>query len=337
MNKKILVTGGAGFIGSHLCERLLNDGYLVASLDNFNPFYDPAIKRENIRTIEKGRCGDNFKSYVGDIRNPADVASVIAQEKPAAVVHLAAMAGVRPSLENPGLYIEVNICGTQVLLEACVKAGIKNFIFASSSSVYGNNAKVPFSESDTVDFPISPYAATKKAGELLCYTYTYLYPIKIYCLRFFTVYGPRQRPDLAIHKFSKMILDGKELPFFGDGETKRDYTYIEDIIDGVMKSLSYNMNVSGSPRYEIFNLGESRTISLSEMVSCLEKVIDKKAKLKKLPLEPGDVACTYADVSKAKKILHYSPTTEFEEGVIKFMEWMRRKELIPEHAGRGIL
>lgn len=328
MNRKILVTGGAGFIGSHLCERLLSDGDEVISLDNFNDFYDPETKRENIDDIENKFGTESFRSYKGDIRNYEQFLFLLEHEKPDAVIHLAAMAGVRPSLLNPQLYVDVNVCGTQVLLEACVKKGIRHFIFASSSSVYGNNAKVPFSEEDRVDNPISPYAATKKSGELLCHTYAYLYPIKIFCMRFFTVYGPRQRPDLAIHKFSKNILAGKEIPFFGDGQTERDYTYIDDIVDGLIKALESNMALSQNSCCEIFNLGESRTISLHAMVACLEKVLGMKAKIKRMPMEPGDVLSTYADISKAKRIFQYAPSVSFEEGVIKFIEWIRRKDLI---------
>jgi len=328
MPKKILVTGGAGFIGSHLCERLLTDGYAVISLDNFSDFYNPEIKKENIETIQRHPARTYFKSFEGDIRDSQELLSLLEREKPDAVVHLAAMAGVRPSIESPGLYMDVNIRGTQVLLEACAKREIRHFIFASSSSVYGNNRKIPFCETDCVDYPISPYAATKKAGELISNTYAHIYPMTIFCLRFFTVYGPRQRPDLAIHKFAKLMLAEKDIPFFGDGETRRDYTYVADIIDGVVKALRYNMKPGMSSRYEIFNLGESRTLSLHEMIACLEKVLGLTAKLKKLPLQPGDVVCTFADVTKAVKVLGYAPKTSFEEGVTAFAEWMRRKELI---------
>lgn len=328
MSQKILVTGGAGFIGSHLCERLLAEDYEVISFDNFNDFYDSKIKRENIQAIENRFGRERFKSLEGDIRTRPRILALLEREKPDGVVHLAAMAGVRPSLENPELYVDVNIRGTQVLLDACVKKKIHHFIFASSSSVYGNNAKVPFSESDPVDYPISPYAATKKAGELICYSQAYLYPIKILCLRFFTVFGPRQRPDLAIRKFANLILEGREVPVFGDGQTRRDYTYIDDIVDGIMKALVYNMTIPGAPRYEIFNLGGSETVSLQEMISCLEKNLERKAILKKMPIQPGDISCTWADISKAKKILHYSPATPFEEGVAKFVDWMLERETV---------
>lgn len=328
MSKKILVTGGAGFIGSHLCERLLFEGYQVVSLDNFNDFYDPEIKRENIQTIEERFGQEHFKSYEGDIRVQSRLLALLEREKPDGVIHLAAMAGVRPSLKNPELYIDVNIGGTQALLNACVKKKVQHFLFASSSSVYGNNAKTPFSESDSVDFPISPYAATKKAGELICYTAAHLHPIKILCLRFFTVFGPRQRPDLAIHKFSRRIQEGKEITVFGDGETKRDYTYVDDLVDGIILALEYNMGVTGAPRYEIFNLGESKTISLNEMIQHLENFLGRKANIRRLPLQPGDVFSTWADISKAKKILNYSPAMDFEEGIFKFVEWLKRKDLV---------
>jgi len=329
MHEKILVTGGAGFIGSHLCERLLADGYQVASVDNFNDHYDPQIKRENIDTIQHRFNSGYFRSYEADIRSLEDVLFLLELEKPDAIIHLAALAGVRPSIEKPELYMDVNICGTQTLLSACVKKNIGHFVFASSSSVYGNNSKVPFAESDGVESPISPYAASKKAGELLCHTYSHLYPIQTSCLRFFTVYGPRQRPDLAIHAFSKKIMEGKEICLFGDGGTQRDYTYIDDIIDGVRKALIHNLSASetAAKRYDIFNLGESRVISLGEMVACLEKVIGKKALIKRVPMAAGDVVCTYADISKSRQILKYSPQTSFEEGVIHFIEWMRRKEV----------
>jgi len=327
MSKKILITGGAGFIGSHLCERLLGEGYRVVSLDNFYDNYDPGVKRENIERIKNHFNSDEFKSYEGDIRDAEDVLFLFEIEKPDAVIHLAALAGVRPSLEHPELYLDVNVFGTQKLLASCVKKNIRHFIFASSSSVYGNNAKIPFSENDFTESPISPYAASKKAGELLCHTYAHLYPIKTTCLRFFTVYGPRQRPDLAIHKFSKRIIRGKDIAVFGDGATQRDYTFIDDIIDGVSKALNHNMTVMDS-KYEVFNLGESRVVGLSEMITCLENVIGMKAHIKRLPLEAGDVMCTYADISKSKAVLNYAPHTDFEEGIEKFISWLRRNDLV---------
>lgn len=322
---KILVTGGAGFIGSHLCERLLADGHAVVSLDNFNDFYDPAVKERNIEEIRLHSSAARFKSVKGDIRNIESVNSLLQSEKPDLVVHLAAMAGVRPSIENPVLYEDVNIRGTSILLEACRKNSVLNFVFASSSSVYGNNPKVPFSESDPVDHPISPYAATKKAGELICHTYHYLFQMNIACLRFFTVYGPRQRPDLAIHKFTRVILEDKALPFYGSGSTQRDYTYIDDIIDGVVKAVRWASDRSGPAKFDIFNLGESRVISLSELVDALQTVLGKTARLQKLPPQPGDVECTYADISKAKEILRYSPSTDFLSGLRTFCDWYQSR------------
>jgi len=325
-DKKVLVTGGAGFIGSHLCERLLADGTHVVSVDNFNSYYDPDMKRRNIADIS-ARHSNQFTSIAADIRDSDAIGKILKDFSPDAVVHLAAMAGVRPSIQDPALYVDVNINGTQVLLEACRAAGTKDFIFASSSSVYGNNEKVPFSETDNVDYPISPYAATKKAGELMCHTYSHLYGFKSVCLRFFTVYGPRQRPDLAIRKFTRLLHSGEEIPFYGDGSTQRDYTFIEDIIDGVTKALLWNyQRPEGS--YEIFNLGESRTVSLSEMIACLEKATGKKARLKKLPMQPGDVNTTFADVSKSKRILGYDPRTSFEAGISRFVEWLNKQEKV---------
>lgn len=324
--KNILVTGGAGFIGSHLVDYLLDSGDKVIIIDNFNNYYDPKIKERNINEIkahkERLELDDSYlKIYKGDIRNKQLVKKVFDENKIDIVVHLAAMAGVRPSIKMPEYYYDVNITGTLNLLEACREKEITKFIFASSSSVYGNNEKVPFSEYDNVDFPISPYAATKKSGELLCHTYYHLYDISVACLRFFTVYGPRQRPDLAIYKFTNLIFKDEELPFYGDGTTERDYTYIDDIIDGIQKTIKWiNKDVK---QYDTFNLGESQTVSLNKMVYTLEKVIGKKAKLKKLPMQPGDVKRTFADISKSKKILGYNPKTNFEEGIKKFIEWYK--------------
>lgn len=318
-DKKILVTGGAGFIGSHLCEQLFERGAKVVSLDNLNDFYDPAIKRTNLENLFMRSDRENFTSWNADIRDGRELQRIFRIEEPDAVVHLAAMAGVRPSIENPALYTEVNITGTQNVLDACTAAEVRHMLFASSSSVYGNNEKVPFSETDPVDHPISPYAATKKAGELLCHAYSALYDMSIYCLRFFTVYGPRQRPDLAIHKFAKLILEGKEIPFYGDGNTERDYTYINDIIEGVLRALE--MNFEGKSKYEIFNLGGSNTVSLSEMVGTLETALNRKAVLKKLPKQAGDVERTSADISKAQALLNFEPATPFPKGIEKFAAW----------------
>ena len=308
------MTGAAGFIGSHLCERLLVEGWSVARLDNFDNFYDPAVKRANISGCLRNK---DFQLVEGDIRDAGCVDGALRKFKADVIVHLAAKAGVRPSIEDPVGYQDVNINGTVVMLEAARKAGVKKFIFASSSSVYGNNEKVPFCETDNVDFPISPYAATKKAGELICYTYSHLYGIDINCLRFFTVYGPRQRPDLAIHKFARLIESGEAIPVFGDGSMRRDFTYIADIIDGVTASMK---RCDG---YEIFNLGESRPVRLDELIGAIEKALGKKAKIERLPDQPGDVRQTYADVDKAKKLLGYRPRTELEEGLRRFVEWFR--------------
>jgi UDP-glucuronate 4-epimerase len=313
-NAKILVTGAAGFIGSHLCERLVTEKAVVMGLDNFDSFYSRDIKDANVAAL---RSKQNFNLVEGDIRDAACVETILRNEKPDIIVHLAAKAGVRPSIENPIGYQDVNINGTAVLLEAARKFGIKNFVFASSSSVYGNNKKVPFAETDNVDFPISPYAATKKAGELICHTYSHLYNINITCLRFFTVYGPRQRPDLAIHKFTSLIDSGKPIPVFGDGSMRRDFTYIEDILDGVIAAMR---NCKG---YEIYNLGESRPVRLDILISEIENALGKKAIINRLPMQPGDAIQTYADVAKAKEKLGYEPKTELKAGLKEFIRWYR--------------
>jgi UDP-glucuronate 4-epimerase len=315
LSKKFLVTGAAGFIGSHLCERLIANGHTVIGLDNFDPFYDRKAKESNIKSLLQS---DKFKLIEGDIRD-ADCVRSICRGGIEIIVHLAAKAGVRPSVEDPAGFADVNINGTLVMLEAAKEFNIKKFIFASSSSVYGNNKKVPFAETDNVDFPISPYAATKKAGELLCHTYHHLYKIDINCLRFFTVYGPRQRPDLAIHKFVKHIEAGRPLPMFGDGSMMRDFTYIDDIIDGTTAA------AEKCKGFEIYNLGESRPIRLDDLIREIEKSLGKKAIIERLPLQSGDVERTYADVNKAKKELGYNPNTEIAEGLKKFVEWFNRK------------
>ncbi len=322
---KILVTGGAGFIGSHTCERLLRDGWEVLSVDNFNNFYDPELKRGNIQEIEEGEYREKFKNYYADIRDRAFIRDLCLRERPRAVIHLAAMAGVRPSIENAALYTDVNIAGTQSILDACVDAGIKHVLFASSSSVYGNNRKVPFSENDIVDFPISPYAATKKSGELLCHAYSHLYQINIYCLRFFTVYGPRQRPDLAIHKFARMMLRGETIPVFGDGETARDYTYVADIVGGICRALETNLSGNGNSLYEVFNLGGSSPVKLREMILGLEKALGIPARIRRLEMQAGDVVNTWADISKSGRVLGYNPKTPFEDGLEKFAGWITKK------------
>ncbi len=324
---KILLTGAAGFIGSHFAETLLKQGHQVLSIDNLNPFYDPAIKERNLQTIKKSLSDpEQFLDLRGDIRDASFIHNVFETHRPDEVVHLAAMAGVRPSIADPVTYQEVNIRGTMNLLESMKKFGISRMIFASSSSVYGNNPKVPFSEEDFVDHPISPYAATKKAGELICYTYHHLYQFTVVALRFFTVYGPRQRPEMAIHKFTRLIDEGKPVPMFGDGTTKRDYTYIDDIIDGMERVRKIE---SG---FHLFNLGESRTTALIDLIRLIEDALGKKARIERLPQQPGDVNITYADISRAHRELGYAPQTTMEEGIRKFVAWYR--EFKRDFAGR---
>lgn len=316
--KNILITGGAGFIGSHLVDRLLATGeWRVTVVDDFNDFYDPAIKSENVRPQLEN---PNYNLFRIDIRDKPGLEKVFESASFDCIVHLAARAGVRPSLEQPLLYTETNIRGTMNLLELAREHGIKQFVFGSSSSVYGINAKVPFSEDDPIRQPISPYAATKAAGELLCHTYSHLYGIRCVCLRFFTVYGPRQRPDLAIHKFARLITDGKAIPVFGDGTTRRDYTYINDIVAGVRAAIDYEAS-----NYEVINLGESRTVELRELIELLEKELGSKAKIDRQPLQPGDVPQTFADITKARRLLGYDPQTQIEDGIKKLVEWFRHK------------
>jgi UDP-glucuronate 4-epimerase len=318
--KNFLITGGAGFIGSHLVDRLLaTDVENVTVVDDFNDFYDPSIKRNNIQDHLKDA---RYRIHETDIRDRAALKEVFKGNNFDCVVHLAARAGVRPSLSEPQLYTETNINGTLNLLELARQHNINQFVFGSSSSVYGINAKVPFSEDDPIRQPISPYAATKGAGELLCHTYSHLYGLRCVCLRFFTVYGPRQRPDLAIHKFAKLISTGKSIPVFGDGTTRRDYTYVDDIIDGVMAAISYDKS-----DYEVFNLGESRTVELNELISLLEKELDAHAIIDRQPSQPGDVPQTFADISKARALLGYAPKTQIEEGLHRFVEWFRMRGL----------
>lgn len=313
---KATVTGAAGFIGSHLTERLLKDGWTVVGVDSFDAFYDPAIKRRNIAASLSHPA---FRLIEADIRDRAAMERAV-EPGTDVIVHLAARAGVRPSIAEPALYADVNINGTVTLLEAARERGVPKFVFASSSSVYGNNRKVPFSEDDNVDFPISPYAATKKAGELICHTYHHLHGIAINCLRFFTVYGPRQRPDLAIHKFARLIEDGKPIPVYGDGTMMRDFTYIDDILNGIVAAME---RCTG---YEIYNLGESRPIALRELITELEHALGKKAVRQQLPLQPGDVDRTYADVSKAKSRLGYRPSTDIRTGLARFVAWFRQEQ-----------
>lgn len=311
---RVLVTGGAGFIGSHLCEALLEQGREVQVLDNFNDYYDPAIKRSNIETA---LAHPSYSLQEGDIRDESTVGAVFSSFRPQAVIHLAAMAGVRPSIERPHLYNDVNIAGTTVLLEAIREHQVENFVFGSSSSVYGSHDRVPFSEEDVLCRPISPYAATKLAGEQLCFTYHHLYDMPVSCLRFFTVYGPRQRPEMAIHFLARRIMNGSFITLYGDGSSRRDYTYIDDIIDGVIRSLDRPQG------FEIFNLGESRMVALSEMVSILEDTIGRKADIRYEADQPGDVPVTCADVSKAGRVLGYEPSVPIEEGIRRFVKWLK--------------
>lgn len=304
--KKFMITGVAGFIGSNLAATLLKNGHAVTGIDNFDTFYDPAIKRKVVGRLKEHPA---FSITEGDIRDRKALDDFLAAEKPDVVIHLAARAGVRPSIEQPELYYDVNVTGTLVLLEAMRAAGIKDMLFASSSSVYGNNKKVPFSETDAVDNPISPYAATKKTGELLCYTYHHLYDFNIFCLRFFTVYGPGQRPEMAIQQFGRKITEGTPITLFGDGTTRRDYTFIEDIVAGIMASAE---KLKG---YEILNLGNSDTISLIDLVRGIEETLNKKAIIEWKPMQPGDVEITFADISKAKKLLGYSPDYPVKKGL----------------------
>jgi UDP-glucuronate 4-epimerase len=308
----ILVTGGAGFIGSHLVEKLLAVGHGVVCLDNFDDFYDPALKRRNLAGVVRK---PGFKLIEGDLRDDTLLEQIFQKEKIDRVVHLAARAGVRPSLRHPALYADVNIRGTVCLLEACRRHGVRRFIFASSSSVYGNSSRVPFSEDDPVNHPISPYAATKKAGELLCFTYHHLYGFDVACLRYFTVYGPRQRPEMAIHHFTRSVLEGRKISLFGDGSSRRDYTYIDDIIEGTLGALFREHG------FQIYNLGESQTITLSGLIREIEEQSGKKAILEYLPEQPGDVKQTYADIRKARQMLGYNPRTQVREGLARFVRW----------------
>lgn len=319
-NKKILVTGGAGFIGSHLVERLLSRNNEVVVIDNFNDFYDPAIKRDNIASIEKLDSADRLQVVEGDIRSLTDVEEVFSRGPFDAVVHLAAMAGVRPSLENPALYVDVNLRGTQNLLDAaCAQAsGLPLFVFASSSSVYG--AREPgsdsFKESDRTDRPVSPYAATKMSGEMICHSQHVATGLDIVCLRFFTVFGPRQRPDLAIHKFCRLIDEDKPIDMYGDGKSQRDYTYIGDIVDGITGVLELE-----KPGFEILNLGRNEPVLLCEMIECIEKSLGKKATINRKPMQKGDVPNTFANIDKARRLIGYEPGTSFDKGVAEFVEW----------------
>ncbi len=312
--KRVLVTGVAGFIGSHLAEALCNRGDTVIGLDSFNEYYDPALKRRNIGGLLNT---DAFRLYEQDICDEAGLRDLFEKTHPDVVVHLAARAGVRPSLEDPNLYHRVNVIGGQHILDACRDFKPSHLVFASSSSVYGGSTKVPFTETDPVMRPISPYAATKRMNELQAHVYHHLYGVRVSLLRFFTVYGPRQRPDMAIYKFTKHILEGNPLPFFGDGATRRDYTYIEDIIQGVLQCVDTPFD------YEIFNLGESHTTSLAELVALIEKHTGRTALIARKPLQPGDVTITYADIRHARELLGYHPRFTMDEGIARFVDWYK--------------
>ena len=314
---QILITGIAGFIGSHLGDKLVSQGHQIIGIDNFDPFYSRNFKESNLAQLNSS---ENFSFFEADIINKQAIKNIFDRYSIDLVIHLAAKAGVRPSIEQISAYYQVNINGTVNLLECMREANVSKLIFASSSSVYGNNEKVPFSETDFVDKPVSPYAATKKGGELLCHVYSSLYGFDITCLRLFTVFGPRQRPDLAIHKFTRLIDQGKPVPFFGDGSTSRDYTYIEDIISGILCAID---KVKG---FNVYNLGESRVIKLSELIVFIENALNKKAILDKQPLQPGDVQKTFADITKAKSELGYNPEYDMEMGLKKFIVWYRENE-----------
>ncbi len=313
---KILITGGAGFIGSHLIEKLLAEGRRIVCLDSFNDYYDPAIKRENIRP---SLDNPDLELIEGDILDAPLLDDLFAKHKFDTIVHLAARAGVRPSLRDPLLYEQVNCIGTLNLLERARAAQVGHFVFGSSSSVYGTNSKVPFSETDPINKPVSPYATTKRSGELMCYTYNHLYDLPVTALRFFTVYGPRQRPDMAIHKFTRAIGAGDPITLFGDGKSRRDYTYVDDIIDGVTRAMER------PDGFKIYNLGESQTIELLDLIKLIEAAVGREAKVEWLPDQPGDVPVTYADISLARSQLGYNPTTLIEAGIPRFIEWFADK------------
>jgi UDP-glucuronate 4-epimerase len=316
MSKTILVTGAAGFIGSHLSETLARHEYQVIGLDNFDDFYDPAIKRQNITTLSGL---PNFRLEQGDVRDTALLNRLFQAKDITAVVHLAARAGVRPSIQNPRLYLDVNIGGTINLLEAIRNQGVERFILASSSSVYGINNEVPFKEDSRIDNPTSPYASSKAAAELFCRTYSNLYGISVVVLRLFTVYGPRQRPEMAIHQFVRKIDKGEAIPVFGDGSAKRDYTYVSDVVNGIERAMQF----PNEDNFAVFNLGDSSPISLKDLIAVIESSLGKKAKINRLPVQAGDVPITVADISRAKKCLGYKPEVTIEKGIPLFVEWYR--------------
>ena len=311
-----LVTGGAGFIGSHVCERLLQAGHAVWALDDLNPFYDPQLKRRNLRDLQA--LAKPFEFVYGDLTDREAVQELVGSVKFDQIIHLAARAGVRPSLEEPALYQRVNVEGTVNLLEAARRAGVKKAIIASSSSVYGVNSKVPFAEADPIFQAISPYAASKLACEALGHVYHHVYGFDVVMLRFFTVYGPRQRPDLAIHKFARLIDAGKPIPVFGDGATARDYTYITDILDGVIACTQKEFG------YQVYNLGESQTVTLARLIELLEAALQKRAVINRQPLQPGDVPLTCADISKARAGLGYNPQVKIDKGIPLFVNWFKQ-------------
>ena len=319
------ITGGAGFIGSTLSQKLIEQGNKVIAIDNFCDFYNPKIKENNVKELLQN---ENFKLYRADIRDRKALKEIFDENQIDIVMHLAAMAGVRPSIENPILYQEVNCMGTQNILEEMKEHNVKNGVFASSSSVYGNCKEVPFREDMIVDYAISPYAATKKANEVMAHVYHKLFDMNIVMLRFFTVYGPKQRPDLAINKFTRLMLEGKEIPMFGDGTTSRDYTYIDDIVDGIIKSCNYCMN--NQDVYEILNIGNSSPTTLKEMINTIGQALGIEPKIEQLPMQPGDVDRTYADVSKAKTLIGYEPKTTFKEGIENFVKWYKENKNLYE-------
>ncbi|MGI5828343.1 MAG: GDP-mannose 4,6-dehydratase [Patescibacteria group bacterium] len=316
-HRTVLVTGGAGFIGSSLIAKILPT-YKVICVDDFNDYYSPAWKEENVKPFHGNK---NFTLYKADIRNLEMLEQIFKNHKPNKIIHLAARAGVRPSIKEPHLYEETNVKGTLNLLELARMYAVPHFIFASSSSVYGNQEKIPFSETDPVNEPVSPYAATKKAGEMLCYTYAHLYKIKTTCLRFFTVYGPKGRPDMAPYLFTEAALSGRPITRFGDGATKRDYTYIDDIVEGVFKAIEKPFD------FEIINLGNNKPITLNKFIEILEKATERKINLMTLPIQPGDVNQTYADIEKAKKLLNWQPKIPLEEGLKQFVSWYKVNRL----------
>ncbi len=327
----ILVTGAAGFIGSHVADRLVADGHMVYGIDNFDPYYDRELKERNLRELQGAELFRFHQTDILDTRALANVFGTAAEADRSidAVIHLAAKAGVRPSIEDPQAYTKVNVEGTVNLLETMVAADVRDLVFASSSSVYGNTDTVPFREDAWVDYPISPYAATKKACELLCHTYTHLHGLRIAALRFFTVYGPRQRPDLAIAKFTRLIEDGRPIPVYGDGSTQRDYTFIEDTLEGIIGALAWTRDQANGA-YDVFNLGESRTVALSELIAILEEVLGKTAVLDRQPMQPGDVNRTWADISRARETFGYDPTTDIEAGIRRYVEWYRANPRPPD-------